>query len=142
LIGLTQFVFPNEGSGGLNQWEAQEEDPNGQYVARYRRVNHRSVNARTSITFQKTITRYLPTAMKPSATEFNLETTITPAGSLTATFDQNNGRVSALNGTEFQTIEIAGKTIAHTQSALALTYVGQKVLDSAKLADCARQILN
>src|SRR5437588_2393787 len=41
LIGATQFVFPSEGSDELNQWETQEEDPNGQYVARYKRMNHR-----------------------------------------------------------------------------------------------------
>ena len=138
LIGATQFVFPSEELDKQNQWETQEEDPNGQYVARYERVNHRSVNAngpvRGSITFQKTITRYLPTTTKQSPTEFNVETTIRPAGSLMAKFDQHNGRLIALNGTASQTIEVAGKMVAHTQSSLGLNYVGEEVLGSVKLA--------
>ena len=138
LIGAMQFVFSSEGSDKLNQWETNEEDTNGQYVARYQRVNHRSVNAkgtvRSSITFQKQITRYLRTTTKSSPTEFNLESTITPAGSLMAMFDQNNGRVIALNGTQSQTIEVAGKTVAHTQSTLGLSYVGEEAAGPVKLA--------
>jgi len=133
-----QIVFSSEGSDKLNQWETHEEDPNGQYVAQYRRLNHRSVTAkgsvRSSITFQKQITRYLRTTTKSSPTEFNLESTITPAGSLMATFDQNNGRVIALNGTQSQTIEVAGKTVAHTQSTLGLNYIGEEAVGPVKLA--------
>ena len=136
LIGLTQFVFPNDRLDKLNQWKTQEEDPNGRYVAQYRRVNPGAGNSIGTgrITFQKTITRYLPASAKPSPTEFNVETTITPTGSLMATFDQKNGWVSALVGAESQTIEVAGKTVAHTKSTLGLNYFSEAVLRADKLA--------
>jgi hypothetical protein len=138
LISFTQFVFPSEGLDKVNQWEAQEEDLNGQYVARYERVNHRPVktngSVRSLITFKKQITRYLPAVTKPSPTEFNIEPAITPGGSLMVTFDQRNGRVSALDGTESQTIELAGKTVVHAQSKVRLNYLGGEVLGSGKLA--------
>jgi HEAT repeats len=138
LLGATQFVLPGEGSGGLGEWQTQEEDPNGQYVARYLRLSRRLASARSSargsVTLQKTITHYIPATAKPSPTELNVKTTVTPAGSLTATFDQNKGRVVALNGTESQTIEVDGKTVAHSRSILWLDYVGTEVLVPAKLA--------
>ena len=138
LIAATQFVCPDKESEKLDQWETQEEDPNGRYAARYQRMNPRSGNvgshARDSITFQKQITRYLPATANQSPTEFDVDARITPVGSLTVTFDRTNGRVTELGGTESQTIELAGKTVAHTQSTIVLNYVGDAALGSLRLA--------
>src|SRR5579885_1550669 len=74
LIAAIQFVFPDDGSGKLNQWETQEDDPNGQYVARYLPATGDSTaDSAGLVTIQKTITRYLPAAANSSPTEFNLE---------------------------------------------------------------------
>jgi len=137
-IAVTQFVSPSGSSAGTSQWETLEEDPNGRYIAKYRRLNAHGGGTGSSgsgsITVQKRILRYLPEARKSSGTEFNLEPAITPAGALTATVAQSSGRLLALNGTQSQVFTLAGKTVAQTQSTVGFSFIGENRLDSAPLA--------
>ena len=138
LIAVTQFVFPSALSPDRSQWETQEDDPNGQYIARYQQAEPRSNRHKATNpglrTFRKIKTRYLQAVQKPGSDEFNVPTAITPKGELTANFDLRAGRLLALSGTESQTIEMAGKTVARAQNAVRLNYVGREILDPDNLA--------
>ena len=138
LIAVTQFVFPSALSPSRSQWETQEDDPNGQYIARYQQAEPRSNRHKATNpslrTFRKIKTRYLQAVQKPGPDEFNVPTAITPKGELTANFDLRAGRMLALSGTESQTIEIAGKTVARAQNTVRLNYAGREILNPAKLA--------
>jgi len=138
LIAVTQFVFPSALSPNRSQWETQEDDPNGQYVARYQQAepgsNKYNVARAGLMAFRKTKTRYLQAVKKAGPDEFNLPTVITPKGEMTAYFDLRAGRMIALSGTESQSIEMAGKTVARAQNTVRLNYLGKEILDSAKLA--------
>lgn len=138
LIAVTQFVFPSPPSSNRSQWETQEDDPNGQYIARYQQAepsSNRHRAAQPSLrSFRKVKTRYLPAIEKPGPDEINLPTVITPKGELTANFDLRAGRILNLSGTESETIEMGGKTVGRAQNAVRLDYVGREILDPAKLA--------
>jgi hypothetical protein len=138
LIAVTQFVFPSTPSSNRSQWETQEDDPNGQYIARYQQAepgsNRHKAPQPSLRTFRKIKTRYLQAVQKPGPDEFNLATVITPKGELTANFDLRAGRILALSGAESETIEMGGKTVARARNAVRLNYVGREILDPAKLA--------
>jgi HEAT repeat protein len=135
IIAATQFVFSSD-QPSMGQWEVREDDPNGEYVAKYERLGHGPSNANAPsslVTFEKTITRYLQAITRATPTDFKVTTTISPGGSLTGTFDPKAGRLIALNGAQTQTIDVAGKTIAHSQSTVKFDFVGAERLDRARL---------
>ena len=133
LIAATQFVFLPQQRACLNQWETQEEDANGGYVAHYRCLN-KACSTAGAASFQKQITNYLPNAEKASGTEFNVEFVIMPAGALTATVDQGSRRVLSLAGTQSQTFQVAGKTVGHTQTSIGLKFIGGDSVAPVRLA--------
>ncbi|UCG67431.1 MAG: hypothetical protein JSW12_10805, partial [Deltaproteobacteria bacterium] len=109
LLALTQFVLPDAEIAKAHQWEVQEEDPNGQYVARYEAEPHTreqgSGESRTSLrAFRKTKVRYLTPHQKTRPGTLRVSTTIKPEGSLVARFDVGEGYLHSLTGTEGQVI--------------------------------------
>ncbi len=137
LLAATQFTLPNEPAAGQQNWETQEDDPNGQFVARY---EAEAGDAQTGLrTFRKTRLRYLQPRRQSRPNQFDPQTTIKPSGHLTARFDFGNGRLVSLNGSEAQTILIANRTVARANTTLSLIFVRSEMTPSTELAALRRE---
>ena len=139
LLALTQFVLPDPRATGAHQWEVQEDDPNGQYVARYEAEppapEQGSGESRTGLkTFRKTKLRYLTPHQKTRPGKLQVSTTIKPEGSLVARFDVSGGHLYSFRGTEGQIIIMAGKTVARAQTTLHLEFRRKERLSVEELA--------
>jgi len=139
LLALTQFVLPDARATGARQWEVQEDDPNGQYVARYEAEppapEQGSGESRTGLkTFRKTKLRYLTPHQKTRPGKLQVSTTIKPEGSLVARFDVGGGHLYSFRGTEGQIIIMAGKTVARAQTTLHLEFRRKERLSVEELA--------
>jgi len=138
LLALTQFVLPDPQPTGAHQWEVQEEDPNGQYFARYEAEflsrEQGSGESRTGLkTFRKTKLRYLTPHQKTRPGKLQVSTTIKPEGSLVAQFDVSAGHLYSFRGTEGQIIMMAGKTVARAQTTLHLEFLRKETLTAEEL---------
>ncbi len=126
LLAITQFVLPDPKSPAQPQWEAQEDDPNGQYIARYQSALNFDKTARRDPKssfkiFRKTKLRYRKPERKPKPGEFDAPMTIIPKGDLMARFNAHSGQLISLDGKESQTMMIAEKTVAWSETALRLS---------------------
>jgi len=137
LLAATQFTLPDEPAAGRQNWETQEDDPNGQFVARY---EAQADDSQTGLrTFRKTKLRYLPPRRQGRPNQFDPRTTIKPSGQLIARFDFGQGRLVSLNGSESQTILIANKTVARANTTLSLHFVRSETAVPAELAALRRE---
>jgi len=139
LLALTQFVLPNGHITKAHQWEVQEDDPNGQYVARYEAEpaapEQGSGELQTGLrAFRKIKVRYLTPHQKTQPGKLRVSTTIKPEGSLLARFDVGEGHLHSFRGTEAQVIMMAGKTVARAQTNLCLEFLKKKALSAEELA--------
>jgi HEAT repeats len=138
ILAVTQFAVPVEPAPELSQWETQEDDPNGHYIARYQADPGSCKGAREDPQadprkFLKTKTRYLQPRRKITQDEFAAATTIIPKGSLAACFDVGKGYLVSLRGTESQVIVIEGKNVASAENSLQMDYVRKETLSPAEL---------
>src|SRR5262249_42420986 len=107
LLASTQFVLPAEQVSDLHQWETQEDDPNGQYTARYQ-AEHDSSNGTSGnpqanlLRIRKTKESYLQPDRRVKPGELDVTTAISPQGSLVARFDLSEGHLVSLSGSESQ----------------------------------------
>jgi hypothetical protein len=139
LLAPTQFVLPDARATGAHQWEVKEDDPNGQYVARYEAEppapEQGSGESQTGLkTFRKTKLRYLTPHQKTRPGKLQVSTTIKPEGSLAARFDVGEGHLYSFRGTEGQIIMMAGKTVARAQTTLHLEFLRKETLTAKELA--------
>ncbi|MFL6277755.1 MAG: HEAT repeat domain-containing protein [Blastocatellia bacterium] len=130
LIALAQFVLPDSASA-QPQWETQEDDPNGQYVARYRGGTEGALVLKS---FRKAKLRYLKPEVKPKPDEMDEPTTITPKGELLVQFDSRRRRLVSLSGTESQTVVIAEKQVARASTAIQMSWLRSERLSASELA--------
>ncbi|MBW2340163.1 MAG: HEAT repeat domain-containing protein [Deltaproteobacteria bacterium] len=138
LLAPIQFVLPDARATGSRQWEVQEDDPNGQYVARYEAEHSAreqgSGESQTGLkTFRKTKIRYLTPHQKTRPGKLQVFTTIKPEGSLVARFDVGGGHLYSFRGTEGQIIIMAGKTVARAQITLQLEFLRKETLTAEEL---------
>jgi len=138
LLAPTQFVLPDARPTGAHQWEVQEDDPNGQYVARYEAESlapeQGSGESRTGLkTFRKTKLRYLTPHQKTRPGKLQVSTTIKPEGNLVARFDVGGGHLYSFRGTEGQIILMAGKRVARAQTTLHLEFLRKETLTAQEL---------
>jgi HEAT repeat protein len=142
LLAMTQLVFPGAPVSDLKQWEAQEEDTTGPYIARYEAQtgtgNCEAQVAPAVKTFRKTKARYLSSpaqaGTKPGTSEFDIPTTINPGGQLSAAFDFQQGRLICLTGKESQTVAMAGKAVAQAETTIGLNYVSKENLSATEIS--------
>jgi len=139
LLASTQFVLPVEQISDLHQWETQEDDPNGQYTARYQ-AEHDSSNGAPGnpqanlLRIRKTKVSYLQPDRNIKPGEFDVATTISPQGSLVARFDLSEGHLVSLSGSESQITVVAGKKVARSETTLRLNFLGKEILKPAELS--------
>jgi hypothetical protein len=137
LLGMTQFVFAQDQQDVATQWETQEDDSNGQYVALYKiePESDQSTNAAQAQgkAYRKTKLRYLPSNRKSLRTG-DPTTKITPQGSLIARFDHTGGHLISIAGTEAQTVSVVGKNIAQSKTTVNLSYLRKEALGATELS--------
>lgn len=141
LLALTQFVVPRVLSPRAqmpNEWETQEDDPAGIFIARYQVVPDSSDastgNSQTALkTYRKTKMRYLPPDSKKKPGELQVSQTIKPQGSLMARFDVRRGQLISLGGSESQSVIIAGRTIAQNGTSVRIDYLNKVVIGLGEL---------
>jgi HEAT repeat protein len=135
IIALTQFCSPASQTSELEKWEVQEDDPAGQYIARYQTATETKKGAPDDggadiKSFRKTKLRYL----KTSSSDIEAPKTVTPKGSLSATFDLKAGRLLSVIGAESQVIAISGKNVAKVETELQMDYSRQEMLSDAEFS--------
>src|SRR6266540_426095 len=139
LLALTQFVSPRtKRELARGRWEAQEDDPNGTYLARYQlaQATDQTPGRRPTISptdYLKTKLRYLePTEKNKDSTQ--LAQSIVPGGMLLARFAAGDEHLRSLKGSESKLILMAGKTVARSNSTLSLNYVDAETIEPSELS--------
>jgi len=139
LLALTQFVSPRtEQELARGRWEAQEDDPNGTYLARYQlaRATDQTPGRRATISltdYLKTKLRYLePTEKNKDSTQ--LPQSIVSGGMLLARFAAGDEHLRSLKGSESKLILMAGKTVARSNSTLSLNYLDAESIEPSELS--------
>jgi hypothetical protein len=138
ILAVTQFVLPGGLAPDLRQWETQEDDPNGHYIARYQTEPGHCRGSKEGsradlVGFLKSKTRYLQLGPKKTQDEFAAVTTVVPKGSLVACFDVAAGCLVSLRGTESQVIVVEGKTVASAENSLRMDLARKETLSQAEL---------
>src|SRR5262245_29997772 len=115
LLATTQFVLPSAPESDLQTWEAQEDNPSGQYLAHYQAESDANkntpVDSKTSLrAFRKVKARYLQGPRENRPGESELTTAINPEGNMVAQIDLGGGRLVSLNGSESQDTVALDKT--------------------------------
>ncbi|MEI2579915.1 HEAT repeat domain-containing protein [Scytonema sp. PRP1] len=123
LLATTQFVTPNSKTSS-GEWTTQEDDLNGQYIARYQAEEGK---------FQKTKLRYLQPSSSKKPNDSKVPTTINSLGKLTANFSINQGYLISLQGTETQNFVIADKNVGQAKTTLNMAYTKQATLNPKEL---------
>lgn len=124
LLATTQFVTPNSKTSS-GEWTTQEDDPNGQYIARYQAEGGK---------FQKTKLRYLQPSSSKKPNNSQVPTTINSEGKLTGDFNSHRGYLISLQGTELQKFVIAGKNVGQSKTKLNMGDINQATLNSTELS--------
>ena len=147
LLAMSQIVFAEKGGPDIAEWEVQEEDLGGSYVARYRQdslagQSQTSEKEPLLKNFRKTKIRYLPSAKRGRPSEVQIEKKILSDGSLTATFGFRSGYLLSLDGSELQTILFGKKKVGQVKNAIQLNLIakekiGEKELSSLRKVNAA-----
>jgi HEAT repeat protein len=116
LLAATQVVLP-EGDRP-DSWEAEEDDPNGTYLAHYEADPGRGVR-----TLRKTRLRYRPTESSDPVHEFTAPLVVRPSGGLTARFDARAGHLVSVEGTESTTLLVRDRVVARSETTVRLKLV-------------------
>jgi HEAT repeat protein len=134
LLSLLQCVLPGQPAASLSRWTAQEEDPNGQYIAQYQREKGRPGDSGAAQTVRKRKLRYLQPRRRLQATNEEVRPTVLPAGAFVARIDPQNVGLLSLNGSETQKMVIRGTKVGHSATNLRLQCVSQAKVEAAELA--------
>jgi len=133
ILALTQFVFPGEQTPKNDPWEVQEEDPSGRYIAEYRSCNETKPTETSMKTFCKKKTRYLEERSKSRTGQVEASKTIIAKGEFEARFDLARGRLSSMNGTEWQTILIQNKKVGQVRNSFSIDFLRREGLKSSEV---------
>jgi hypothetical protein len=139
LLAMAQIVFAEKGSPDITEWEVQEEDLGGNYVAHYRQDSLPSEGQTSEKepllkNFRKTKIRYLPSAKRGRPSQVQIQKTILSDGSLKATFDFRSGYLLSLNGSKLQTILFGKKKVGQVKNAIQLSLMAKETIGEKELS--------
>lgn len=136
ILALTQFVFPMEKITEGAEWEVQEEDTSGQYIATYRICKDEDANVtKTSVkSFCKKKNYYLEEHPKSRKGPAEVPKKIIPEGEFMARFDFAESGLSSLRGSESQTILIQDKKVGQVTNSIHISSVKKEILKTSDLA--------
>ncbi len=135
LIAATQFIVPVKNAGRL-EWETEEDDTNGRYLARYEVVQPCSVHEEmpAAAVIRKTKIKYLDEQSQSSPGTAEPSAKIIPSGAVLGVFDCTAGRLLSLKGEESQVINIADKQVASTKIRFQIDFVRRERANREYLA--------
>jgi hypothetical protein len=133
LLAMSQIVFCEKGNPNIMEWDVQEEDLGGNYIAHYRQDSLPSEGQTSEKeplmkNFRKTKIRYLPSGKRIGPGQTLSPKTILPEGSLIAQFDFSSGYLLSLKGSELQTILFGKKKIGQVKNNIELKLVGRETI--------------
>ena len=139
LFAMTQIVFAEKGNPDITEWEVQEEDLGGSYVAQYQQDSlpgeSQAPDKELLVkNYRKSKTRYLPSVKKTRPGGVQIQKTILSDGSLTATFDFKSGHLLSVNGSELQTILFGKKKIGQVKNTIRLHFVAKETIGKKELS--------
>lgn len=131
LLSRMQTVLPGRAGRRARRWEAEEEGPNGPYVAVYRAQGRPAEGieriAKTKMPYQ------VPGAGRTSLSE-SLPVTARPSGELTIAFDLKSGRLQEARGQETESLAVADKEVARVESRIDVRLIAAEEGSSTELA--------
>jgi hypothetical protein len=139
LLGLTQFVLPSNNPKS-NAWTAEEEDPNGRYIARYQVELGRPGGASAVQTVRKQKLRYLQARRRVQGVNEEIRPTALPSGALVARIDRQRGLLLSLTGAETQSLVMRGTKVGRSVTGLRLQYLGPEKVGAAERAALRRAL--
>jgi hypothetical protein len=141
LLGLTQFVFPENEIPADGRWEVEEENTGGQSIALYERLVSDSSLSKPKKTvgktesFRKTRLRYLPHARKKVPGQSVPEQRTVPKGSLVAQFQIQEGNLLCLTGNETNEFYLGDKRVGSAENSVTLEFFQRLSIPSSEIAE-------
>lgn len=138
LLAYTQFVTPQGAADAKGRWEAQEDDPNGGYVASYvldpKAARGQPLRPGT-VVCRKTKSHYLPPPrVRRGPNTQEAPTTFKPTGSMIARFDTITGRLLLVQGADTLVSNVGGHDIGRSQTRFAARLVRSEIVPPARVA--------
>ena len=131
-LAITQFVLPTGDVSSPSDWNAEEDDPNGSYIARYQAVAKKGEPIKTS--FCKSKLRYLVSgSAKLSNGVYEVMPSVTSDAHYTGWFDLAGGRLDSLEGSETQTFTVAEHEVGRSKITLSFRLVKSETIDLTQL---------
>jgi HEAT repeat protein len=140
LLSQIQFVLPGGSRSGSGAWDAEEEGPNGCYLARYTKTDPFGEKSLSGLpkglrAFRKTKTEYRSAGAEDQALLLRLPTTISPEGVLNVLFDAKGGYVESMSGSETERISVSGREVARVDSSLSIQHVSTESIPFPELSE-------
>ncbi len=133
ILALTQFVFPMEKITEGAEWEVQEEDTSGRYLATYRICEKETDIPKASLkSFCKKKIRYIEETQRSKTGPIELPKKIIPEGEFVALFDFASGGLSSLKGSESQTILIQDKEVGQVTNTFHIALLRKEIMKSSE----------
>jgi HEAT repeat protein len=147
VLSKIQFVLPEGRGVARGTWQAEEDDPNGRYLARYVREEPNGVAEGPSLppnllAFRKTRTGYLPQSPGNEALLPRLPTVIHPGGGLRILFDTKGGFVDTIEGSETERVTVSGREVALVESRIALRCIKKEAVPAPELRAAAERYMS
>jgi hypothetical protein len=126
---LAHLQFSTPGSAGLSAWEAREEEPNGVFRVRYRRVG-------TAANGIAAIRKTKVSALKPAVSEPGMgsKQSVSTRSELQVEFDQDRGLLQSLQGAETFITRLNGTPVARSRNVISLRLTRRELIAPTALA--------
>lgn len=131
LLSKMQTVLPGRIGRGARGWEADEDGPNGAYVAVYRA---RGRPAKGLERFVKVKLPYRVPGSGRTSLFDPLPVTARPSGELIIAFDLKSGRLREVRGQEAESLTVADKEVARVESRIDVRLIADEKGSSSELA--------
>ncbi len=118
ILSLLQFVLP-EGGATAAKWETKEQEPNGEYTARYTRSGLAKAGVQL---FKKKKLAFAEDAPSEGPHDITIKKQIKSKGALSFKFDTAKARVSGVSGGEVQTVLLNDRAVGKADVKIKLTF--------------------
>jgi hypothetical protein len=136
LLASIDVALPGQPPADAGEWETLQDDPNGHYTARYQVLpgDGQTADDKRLRHFTKTRAAYLPVE-KREGEVVETRLSLHPAGLVEGDFDEREGILLSLNGTEALTFFLEGRIVGRSESKLNLTFKSKMALSSTALEE-------
>lgn len=144
ILAETQFVSP----GGIfrlrNSWEAKEQNPNGEYIAKYESIDHPEdqeslKNLPDLKSFRKTKLSYSDSGPEMKFTRFVPNKSRIATGNLVAFFNIRRGYLETMSGSYSESVIIGNKEVSQSGNFILLRLLKKEILSPSELSHLQTQ---